>query len=105
MGPWLCGPTFSAADVCVTGFLLRLHQIGLDNQFWTGGRRPHTAVYAEVAFKRPSVEKATEYSMHKHKELHLNKATSAHPDINSAYIGLGAAVALGAIYVYRKLKK
>ena len=27
LGPWLCGPTFTAADICVTGFLLRLHQV------------------------------------------------------------------------------
>jgi len=104
LGPWLCGPTFTAADICVTGFLLRLHQIGLDDKFWTGGIRPHTAVYAEIALQRPSIEKATQYSLHKDKYVQL-RSEEDQARLNSAYFGLGAAVALGAVYAYRKLKK
>ena len=80
-----------------------LHQIGLDDKLWTGGRRPCTAVYAEAAFKRPSVEKATEYSLHRGQEVNLQGADGPH--INSAYVGVGAAIALGAVYAYKKLRK
>jgi len=103
LGAWLCGPTFSAADVCAANILFRLHQIGLDDKLWTGGRRPCTAVYAEAAFKRPSVEKATEYSLHRGQEVNLQGADG--PQINSAYVGVGAAIALGAVYAYKKLRK
>ena len=53
VGPWLCGPIFSAADITLTALLVRLHQLGLDEELWKGGRRPHLAVYQELAFRRP----------------------------------------------------
>lgn len=53
VGPWLCGPIFSAADITLTALLVRLYQLGLDDQLWKGGRRPNLAVYQELAFRRP----------------------------------------------------
>jgi len=103
LGPWLCGPTFTAADVAFTCFLFRLYQLGLDDKYWEGGVRPSIKVYADIAFKRPSVEKATEFSLHKHKYLAI--AQTGDVQLNSAYLGLGAALALGAVYAYKKLRR
>lgn len=101
-GPWLCGPTFSAADLCMVALLLRLHQVGLDEKFWKHGRRPSIAVYQEMAFKRDSFEKATKWSEHKDDILIVN--ASQGPSIDSATIGLGVVLALGAAYIYKKFK-
>ena len=45
MGMWLCGPTFSSADVALTCLMFSLEILGLDEQLWKGGRRPNLAVY------------------------------------------------------------
>ena len=37
LGPWLCGPAFSAADITLTSFLMRLYQVrekGKENFLW-----------------------------------------------------------------------
>jgi len=106
LGPWLCGPTFTAADIGLTCLLFRLYQIGLDDKYWNGGVRPGIAVYVDMAFQRPSVEKATEYSLHKHETFAVPRpGGSDQSQLNSAYLGLGAAIALGAVYAYKKLKR
>jgi len=105
LGPWLCGPTLTAADISLTCLLFRLHQIGLDDKFWRGGVRPCVTIYADMAFKRPSVDKATEFSLHKHESLSLATSGGGDSQLTSAYIGLGAAIALGAVYAYKKIKR
>ena len=34
VGPWLFGPTFSAADISLTALLVRLYQLGMEDRFW-----------------------------------------------------------------------
>ena len=102
LGPWLCGPTYTAADIVLSNLLIRLYQLGFDEKLWHGGIRPNVAVYSEMAFKRLSLEKATEWSQHKDKVFYFQSSNS---QLNSAYFGVGAAIALGAVYAYKKFKK
>ena len=45
LGMWLCGPTFSSADVALTCLMFSLETLGLAEHLWKGGRRPNLAVY------------------------------------------------------------
>ena len=68
VGQWLCGQVFSAADITAVSLLMRLYQLGLDERMWKNGTRPNLAVYAELAFRRPSVIKATDWKAHEGEE-------------------------------------
>ncbi len=125
LGPWLCGPAFGAADISLTVLLLRLHQLGLDERLWKGGARPGLAVYQELAFKRPSVEKATGWRKNEGQEMSVRQlgqqsraavanggggdgGGAAGDDggaaaLDAAKVGLGAVLAIGGIYACRKL--
>ena len=55
LGMWLCGPTFSSADVALTCLMFSLESLGLDEHLWKGGRRPNLAVYQVQLLNRNSV--------------------------------------------------
>jgi hypothetical protein len=55
-----------------------------------------------MAFKRESFERATKWSEHKNDVLLINAATR--PNVDTATIGLGVVLALGAAYIYKKFK-
>lgn len=115
-GPWLCGTTFSAADVTLISILMRLYQLGLDQRYWKGGVRPNLAVYQELAFRRPSVLKATKWRDYEGKFLVIARNTNGSANdngpesgmtrsesVDAAKVGLGAVLLLGGIYACKKL--
>ncbi len=112
-GGWLCGPSFTAADVALSVLLARLHQLGLDERLWKGGARPNVAVYQEMALERPSVEKATGFRANGGKEMPVKQGGAAGEGgssdeslatgIGAAQVGLGAVLVVGGIYACRKL--
>jgi hypothetical protein len=55
-----------------------------------------------MAFRRESFERATNWSQHKNDILIIN--ASATPNVDTAYIGLGVVIALGAAYLFKKFK-
>lgn len=105
-GPWLFGQTFSAADICLTALLVRLHQLGMDDRYWKEGIRPHLSVYQELAFRRPSVEKATSVGAKSSEFIHITndgRDSGALSPVGAAQVGLGAVLVLGGIYACKKL--
>lgn len=102
VGVWLCGPTFTVADICLVALLLRLHQLGFDDRMWKGGLRPHVAVYQEMAFKRASFIKATKWNEHKDEVFHVKQNSDS--GVDSATLGLGVVLALGAAYLFKKFR-
>ncbi|XP_033101542.1 ganglioside-induced differentiation-associated protein 1-like [Anneissia japonica] len=60
--PWLCSRTFSIADIFLSTILHRLTSIGLQQRFFTNGKRPHIEAYYERVLKRPSFRKTCLYS-------------------------------------------
>ena len=106
LGPWLCGPGYTAADISFTCLLLRLYQIGLDEQMWKEGTRPNISVYQDMAFRRNSVKIASDWEANKNKYLTIKKSDSDESgQVQAAYWGMAAAVVLGSIYIYKKIKK
>ncbi len=115
LGPWLCGAAFTAPDVALTVLLVRLYQLGMDERLWKGGQRPALAVYQELAFRRPSVEKATSWRQHEGEQMSVsprppvvNGAGGGSGDgdaaaLDAAKVGLGAVLAIGGIYACKKL--
>ena len=107
LGPWLCGPTYTAADIAFTCLLLRLYQIGLDDRMWKEGVRPNISVYQDMAFKRNSVKMATEWEKHTNEYMTItNSSASENSDhAQAAYWGMAAAGVLGAMYIYKKIRR
>ena len=106
LGPWLCGACYTAADVSFSCLLLRLYQIGLDEQMWKEGTRPNISVYQDMAFRRNSVKIASEWEANKNKCLTIKKSDlDESGQVQAAYWGMAAAVVLGSIYIYKKIKK
>ena len=61
-----------------------------------------------MAFKRPSFEKATDWKKHKDEYLQIKRSNDSGGDssqVQAAYWGMAAAAALGAVYIYKKIKK
>ncbi len=116
VGPWLCGPKFSAVDIALTSLLVRLYQLGLDEEYWRGARRPHLAIYQELAFRRPSVQKVTFLKANEDKFVLVknlmgsSQSAAAREEegaqaLDAAKVGLGALLVLGGVYAARKLWK
>merc|ERR1712066_990184 len=74
LGMWLCGPTFSSADVGLACLLFSLETLGLDERFWKDGRRPNLSVYKELAYRRPSIQKATDWQNQLSKSVSITKS-------------------------------
>ena len=106
LGPWLCGPGYTAADVSFSCLLLRLYQIGLDEQMWKNDTRPNISVYQDMAFRRDSVKIASDWEQNKNKSLSIKNNDSGNADqVQAAYWGMAAAGVLGAMYIYKKIRK
>ena len=56
-----------------------------------------------MAFRRVSFERATKWSEHKNDVMIVN--ASSIPNVDTAYIGLGVVLAMGAAYLFKKLKR
>ncbi|XP_026055952.1 ganglioside-induced differentiation-associated protein 1-like 1 [Carassius auratus] len=49
---WLCGPTFTLADICLGATLHRLKFLGLSRKYWEDGSRPNLQSFFERVEKR-----------------------------------------------------
>uniref|UniRef100_A0A9J7XWI0 Ganglioside induced differentiation associated protein 1-like 1 n=2 Tax=Cyprinus carpio TaxID=7962 RepID=A0A9J7XWI0_CYPCA len=49
---WLCGPTFTLADICLGATLHRLKFLGLSRKYWEDGSRPNLQSFFERVQKR-----------------------------------------------------
>ena len=63
--------------------------------------------FAEMAFKRNSVKMATEWEKHTNEYLPIKKPNDAieADQLQAAYWGMAAIGALGAMYIYKKIRK
>jgi glutathione S-transferase len=102
VGPWLCGPVFTAADATFTAYLIRLYQVGWD-EFWEDGEKPHIAIYARASFERPSVIRATNWKAHEQEfESIVNENDRCYDDQrHNMRIGLAGLMAVAGIYAVR----
>ncbi|XP_051961997.1 ganglioside-induced differentiation-associated protein 1-like 1 [Xyrauchen texanus] len=54
---WLCGPTFTLADICLGATLHRLKFLGLSKKYWEDGSRPNLQSFFEHVQKRYAFRK------------------------------------------------
>ncbi|XP_067227838.1 ganglioside-induced differentiation-associated protein 1-like 1 isoform X1 [Chanodichthys erythropterus] len=54
---WLCGPTFTLADICLGATLHRLKFLGLSRKYWEDGSRPNLQSFFERVQKRYAFRK------------------------------------------------
>ncbi|XP_036386165.1 ganglioside-induced differentiation-associated protein 1-like 1 [Megalops cyprinoides] len=54
---WLCGPTFTLADICLGATLHRLKFLGLSKKYWEDGSRPNLRSFFEKVQRRYAFRK------------------------------------------------
>lgn len=98
-GMWLCGEQFSIADISITVLLQRLWELGLEDRFWTNGKRPGVERYFEKAKGRESFKKTIP-----NLPYHIRMIISSQPPV---YVGAAMASSigfvLGVVYLFRKV--
>jgi len=99
-GCWLGGPLMSMADISLGVVLHRLWQLGMDGMY-SGGARPHLAVFYQTVKDRNSFRAATGWQENSG-ERWLDQQDS--PDlVKNAKVGLAVAAVLGGIYIVKKI--
>ena len=83
LGMWLCGPTFSSADVALTCLMFTLETLGLDEHLWKGGRRPNLAVYQVNSLNR---DKIYMYSIIIHQYFNTGRSISLRTSVGLTLI-------------------
>lgn len=98
-GNWLCCENFSIADVNLSVLLQRLWELGLENRFWAGGKRPLLENYYERVKQRESFKKTMP-----NLPYHIKMIVMSQP---SAYVGAAGAASIGVvvalIYMFKKI--
>lgn len=98
-GNWLCCENFSVADVSLAILLERLWELGFENRFWAGGKRPLLENYFERVKQRESFKKTIPNF-----PVHLKMIIMSQPP---AYIGAAGAVSISVVlafvYILKKL--
>lgn len=102
VGIWLDGLQFSAHDCMFSAILVRLYQLGLEEDLWEAGNLPHVTFYAREAFNRPSVLKVTKW---KENENMVQKIDLEPPENKAARYAMYAALGLAGAYVFKKVFK
>ncbi|CAH0729777.1 unnamed protein product, partial [Brenthis ino] len=96
---WLCSEKFSIADINLAVLLQRLWELGLEDRFWTGGKRPYIDHYFSRVKQRESFKKTIP-----NLPVHLKMIITTQPP---AYVGAAGAVSIGVVlviaYVFKKL--
>ncbi|XP_041987107.1 ganglioside-induced differentiation-associated protein 1 [Aricia agestis] len=96
---WLCCENFSIADINLGILLQRLWELGLEDRFWAGGKRPYIENYFQRIRKRESFKK-TIPSL----PVHLKMIVTSQPPV---YVGAAGAVSISVViaiaYVFKKL--
>ena len=74
---------------------------------WKEGTRPNISVYQEMAFRRNSLMDATDWERNKNKYLTIKRTNDSgdSDQVQAAYWGMAAAGLLGAMYIYKKIRK
>ncbi|XP_045496095.1 ganglioside-induced differentiation-associated protein 1 [Colias croceus] len=98
-GNWLCCEQFSIADISLGVLLQRLWELGLEERFWSGGKRPHIENYYNRIKERESFKK-TIPSL----PMHMKMIITSQPP---AYVGAAGAVSVGVVialaYIFKKI--
>ncbi|XP_059053915.1 ganglioside-induced differentiation-associated protein 1 [Achroia grisella] len=98
-GNWLCCEKFSIADVNLAILLQRLWELGLEDRFWTGGKRPHITNYFYRVKQRDSFKQTIPNLL-----FHIKMIISSQPP---AYLGAAGAASIGVVaafvYIIRKI--
>jgi len=101
-GCWLGGPLISMADISLGVVLHRLWQLGMDEDMYGGGVRPHLAIFYQSIKNRQSFKTATGWEKTVNMERWLSRDDT--PDlVQNAKVGLAVAAILGGIYIVKKM--
>lgn len=96
---WLCCDKFSIADINLAVLLQRLWELGLEERFWTGGKRPYIENYFTRVKQRDSFKKTIP-----NLPVHLKMIITSQPPV---YVGAAGAVSVGVVlgiaYIFKKL--
>ncbi|XP_014368895.1 ganglioside-induced differentiation-associated protein 1 isoform X1 [Papilio machaon] len=96
---WLCCDKFTIADVNLSIILQRLWELGLEERFWTDGKRPHIETYFNKVRLRESFVKTIP-----NMAVHIKLIFTSQPP---AYVGAAGAVSIGVVlalaYMLKKL--
>jgi len=101
-GRWLGGSVISIADITLGLYLHRLWQLGLENDYYGEGVRPHLAVFYQAIIARPAFIHHTQWQ---EKVGERKIVTSEDEFVQNARWGLGAAALLGGLYLVKKMLK
>ncbi|XP_053606909.1 ganglioside-induced differentiation-associated protein 1 [Plodia interpunctella] len=97
-GNWLCCENFSIADITLAILLQRLWELGLENRYWAGGKRPLLEKYFNHVKQRESFKQTIP-----NLPVHIKMILFSQP---SAYLGVAGAASIGiviaAVYIIRK---
>ena len=96
---WLCGTTYTAADLTATTLLLRFQMLGIDDRFFSS-KRPLCYQYRDQLLARPTTKKLTEAADRTY-SLMRNKMMKT---VAKRVMKLGVLVGLvgAGVFVYRK---
>ncbi|XP_013190795.1 ganglioside-induced differentiation-associated protein 1 [Amyelois transitella] len=98
-GNWLCCENFSIADINLAVLLQRLWELGLENRYWAGGKRPLLEKYFNRVKHRESFKQTIP-----NLSVHIKMIILAQPP---AYLGAAGAASIGIVfavyYIIRKL--
>lgn len=96
---WLCCEYFTIADINLAILLQRLWELGLEEKFWTGGKRPHIESYFNRVKLRDSFGKTIP-----NLAVILKMIVTSQPP---AYVGAAGIVSVGVVvalaYMLKKL--
>lgn len=98
-GNWLCCENFSIADVSLAVLLQRLWELGLENRFWAGGKRPLLENYYERVKQRDSFKKTMPNLPYHIKMIVMSQPTGYVCAAGAASIGVVVAI----IYMFKKI--
>ena len=96
---WLCGNTFTTADLHVTILLLRINLLGLDERY-ISSKRPHLCEYRDRLMERPPAKKLKQAPQLMKKAFMKRTMTIAAKYALKA--GVVVAVVGTGFFIYRK---
>lgn len=100
-GAWLGGPLICMADITLGVILHRLWQLGLDEDFYSGGVRPHLSVFYQTIRNRESFKVATRWDVNTGERWMQQDGSPGMVD--NAKMGLAMAAVLGGCYIVKKM--
>lgn len=74
--PWITGSEFTIVDISLGCLLYRLYVLGLEDHFWTGGKRPHLEKYFNKTMASENFQKTLPTKTSLLKTIWLNTPSS-----------------------------